>query len=228
VLFQATAKMPLYKPKSAKRKAKEAKYLARRIALSDVDINTVPSHLDDVPQVPNGNRHANMSSNHEENLLFSKGHRTNNRNLAERGITGKTDEEVQAIIDEVVSNGSGAIPSDIKAIPSIKGAKSGYKGVLKVQVEGRWWWVVPYYTDGKQNYDRFTDDDHQNHYDAKFTLDILIEFFFKEYIRFMKILSINEQQQCYAWYELGKNTQDADDTKKNQKQHNENINYLGL
>ena len=68
---------------------------------------------------------------HEANLQLSKGHRTNNRNLATRGITEKTDEEVQAIIDEVVSNGPGAIPSDIKAVPSIKGAKSGYKGVLK-------------------------------------------------------------------------------------------------
>ena len=132
VLFQATAKMPLQKPKSAKRKAKEAKYLARRIALSDVDINTVPSHLDDVPQVPNGHLDAQMSSNHEENVQrISKGHRTYKRNLAERGIAGKTGEEVQAIIDEVVSNGPGAIPNDIKAVPSIKGAKSGYKGVCK-------------------------------------------------------------------------------------------------
>ena len=131
VLFQATAKMPLYKPKSAKRKAKEAKYLARRIALSDVDINTVPSHLDDVPQLPNESCYAKMSSNHEENLLISKGHRTNKRNLAKRGITEKPDEDVQAIIDEVVSNGPGAIPSDIKAVPSILGAKSGYKGVCK-------------------------------------------------------------------------------------------------
>ena len=68
MLFQATAKMPLYNPKSAKCKAKDAKYLARRVALSDVDINTVPSHLDDVPQLPNDDHYAKMSSNHEENL----------------------------------------------------------------------------------------------------------------------------------------------------------------
>lgn len=39
-------------------------------------------------------------------------------------------EEVQTIIDEVVADGPGAIPSEIKAVPSILGNKYGYKGVV--------------------------------------------------------------------------------------------------
>ena len=77
-----------------------------------------------------------LLSTHEQNLLLtSQGHRTNARCLEEQGIARKTGDEVQDIIDQVVSDGPDKIPSHIVAVRS--GNKSGYKGVFEYGSNGK-------------------------------------------------------------------------------------------